>query len=244
MALAVVGLTACSAASEPPVASQPTGVSPPGVSPPDGESPGVSQPAVSQPDEGLPGVSEPGVSLPDEGSPGVSQPDGVSPGSEAGDDGRSGDDGDEGARDEGDGGVVPEGFGTAAYRVVPPGDGTPCDVCLWVADDGPSRGRGLMEVTDLGGRDGMAFVYDTPTTVRFTMRNTVMPLSIVFYDIDGEYLDAFDMTPCRAEPCPTYPTPAGFTVAIEVPLGGAESLAMVPGSTLEFLGPDCDVVGV
>lgn len=135
-------------------------------------------------------------------------------------------------------GVEPEGFGTIAAVMTPP-DGESCEVCLWLAETPSDRGRGLMGVTDLGGRDGMAFVYDQPTATSFTMRNTLLPLSIVFYGPDGAYLDAFDMTPCEAEPCPSYPTPGGFTVAVEVPRGGAAELGMVPGSRIELLATAC-----
>jgi uncharacterized protein len=97
-----------------------------------------------------------------------------------------------------------------------------------------------MGVTDLGGRDGMAFVYEQPRTTSFTMRNTLLPLTIVFYGPDGGYLDAFDMEPCTAEPCTSYPTPEGFTVAVEVPQGGAAEVGMVPGSSLTLLTADCE----
>jgi len=137
------------------------------------------------------------------------------------------------------GGVVPQGFDTTPARVTTV-DGEVCDLCVWVADDNARRGRGLMGVTDLGGLDGMAFVYDEPRTTSFTMRNTLLPLTIVFYGPDGRYLDAFDMEPCEAEPCPPYPTPEGFTVAVEVLQGEHAGLAMVQGSVLELLTGDCE----
>ncbi len=96
-----------------------------------------------------------------------------------------------------------------------------------------------MQVTDLGGLDGMAFRYDSPHTTSFTMRNTVMPLSIVFFDADGAHLDEFDMEPCVAEPCPSYPTPTDFVVAIEVPRGGLAGLGIGPGSVLELFAEGC-----
>jgi uncharacterized membrane protein (UPF0127 family) len=139
-------------------------------------------------------------------------------------------------------GVTPEGFDTIGARVVA-ADGSTCDVCLWRADEGDERGRGLMGVTDLGAGDGMAFVYLDPTTTAFTMQNTVIPLSIAFFGPDGEFLDAFDMEPCRAEPCPTYPTPAGFTVAIEVPQGDLDELLIGVGSRLELGDEGCPVAG-
>ena len=133
---------------------------------------------------------------------------------------------------------MPEGFGTIAARVTA-ADGATCDMCLWLAADVATRGRGLMQVTDLGGFDGMAFVYEAPHTTSFTMRNTVMPLSIAFFGADGALLDAFDMEPCVAEPCPSYPTPTDFVVAIEVPRGGLADLEIRAGSMLELLAEGC-----
>jgi uncharacterized protein len=135
-------------------------------------------------------------------------------------------------------GVVPEGFGTIAARVTA-SDGEVCQLCLWLADDDAARGRGLMQVTDLDGLDGMAFRYDAPHTTSFTMRNTVMPLSIAFFGLDGVHLDAFDMQPCVAEPCPSYPTPNDFLVALEVPQGGLPELGIGAGSLLELLAEGC-----
>lgn len=133
-----------------------------------------------------------------------------------------------------------EGVDTAVATVRREPGATPCELCLWVAADDATRRRGLMGVTDLSPAVGMAFVYDEPRTTNFTMRNTVLPLTIVFYDERGAYLDAFDMEPCTAEPCPSYPTPADFSVAVEVPRGDAGSLGLVPGSQLVALGGDCD----
>ena len=134
--------------------------------------------------------------------------------------------------------MVPVGFGTIAARVTAP-DGEICELCLWLAADAATRGRGLMHVTDVGGLDGMAFRYDAPHTTSFTMRNTVMPLSIAFFGVDGSFLDAFDMPPCLTEPCPSYPTPADFVVAIEAPDGGLAELGIGAGSTLELLAEGC-----
>ncbi len=135
-------------------------------------------------------------------------------------------------------GVVPEGFASIAARSTD-SDGTVCELCLWIAEDGEQRARGLMGVTDLGPTDGMAFTYPTPTTGAFWMKNTLMPLSIAFFDGEGRYLDAFDMEPCTADPCERYPTPSGFVVAVEVAQGDLERLGLVPGATLELLGGEC-----
>ena len=58
--------------------------------------------------------------------------------------------------------VVPEGFERVAATVTA-ADGTVCELCLWLAATGEQRSQGLMFVTDLGGADGMAFRYESPT---------------------------------------------------------------------------------
>jgi hypothetical protein len=137
------------------------------------------------------------------------------------------------------GAVVPEGFEQAAATVTA-ADGTECELCLWLAETGSQRALGLMYVTDLGGPDGMIFRYDSPNTSAFWMKNTVMPLSIAFYDQGGAYLDGFDMAPCTADPCPTYPTPANFADAIEVPQGMLDELGIKPGSVLVVSDLPCE----
>ena len=135
--------------------------------------------------------------------------------------------------------VVPEGFDRVAARVTEP-DGTVCDVCLWLAATTEQRQRGLMFVTDIGPADGMAFQFPDSKSGSFWMKNTLLPLSIAFYSPDGDHLDAFDMQPCTADPCPTYPTPDGFLIAVETTQGDLGDIGMVPGSTLELLDLPCD----
>ena len=99
-----------------------------------------------------------------------------------------------------------------------------------------------MFVTDFGPADGMAFVYAGPTTTRFWMKDTPLPLSIAFFGSDGQFLDSFDMDPCVSDDsaeCVRYPTPVGFVVAIETRQGGLAELDMIEGSTLELLDLPC-----
>jgi uncharacterized membrane protein (UPF0127 family) len=110
---------------------------------------------------------------------------------------------------------------------------------MWVADSDAERAQGLMQVEDLEGAFGMAFVYDRPTNSAFWMKDTVMPLSIAYYDADGMFVGAQDMEPCApGTECAVYPPPGEFTIAIEVPQGGLDDLRLVPGSRIE-LGDPC-----
>ena len=137
--------------------------------------------------------------------------------------------------------VIPAGLDMEAARVTT-ADGTVCDLCLWIADTVDLRNRGLMFVDSLGPADGMGFVYPDLVTTRFWMKDTVLPLSIAFYGVDGAFVDSFDMDPCTADDsadCPRYPTPPDFVVAVETYQGGLEALDMTPGSTLELLDLPC-----
>lgn len=101
--------------------------------------------------------------------------------------------------------------------------------CLLLAQTAAQRQRGLMTVTDpaLGGYDGMLFRFDSDVTGGFWMRNTPMPLSIVFIDSSGRIVSSADMKPCGdSGDCPTYPAAGPYRSAIEVPQGGLGRLAI------------------
>jgi uncharacterized membrane protein (UPF0127 family) len=88
-----------------------------------------------------------------------------------------------------------------------------------VADSDEERQHGLMGVRDLPANDGMAFVYDDPSTETFWMKDTPLPLAIAFVGADGHILAIREMTPCAAEPCATYAAPGPYTWAVEANAG-------------------------
>jgi uncharacterized protein len=109
-------------------------------------------------------------------------------------------------------------------------DGTTRTPCLLVARTPATRDRGLMGVTDpaLGGYDGMLFAFDGDVTGTFWMKDTVIPLSVVFLDGSGHRVSSADMTPCPTSTtnCPLYPAAAPYRWAIEVPAGHLEALGL------------------
>jgi uncharacterized membrane protein (UPF0127 family) len=133
--------------------------------------------------------------------------------------------------------VLPEGFSAVGVTLTEP-DGSVCQTCMLLAADPAQRERGLMEATTLGGYDGMVFSYDSPIRGAYWMKNTVMPLSIAFFDGDGTFMTDFDMDPCTSDPCPTYGPGAAFRYTVEVPRGALADVGAVAGSTIE-LGLPC-----
>ena len=123
-------------------------------------------------------------------------------------------------------------------------DGRVTGCCLLVAATDEQRQRGLMEVTDLGGYQGMVFVWDDDTQGGFWMRNTPTPLSIAWFDADGRFVSTTDMAPCSAtaDDCPTYPPEGPYRFAVEVFQGDLEALGVGPGSRLTLGGPCAEAV--
>ena len=63
------------------------------------------------------------------------------------------------------------------------------------ADDYQERQQGLMERTRLAENAGMMFVFESPKTYCFWMKNTLIPLSVGFIDAQGKLVQINHMQP-------------------------------------------------
>ena len=108
-----------------------------------------------------------------------------------------------------------------------------------VAEDDASRAQGLMGVTALGADEGMAFLWDEPTTGSFWMKDTLIPLSIAFVDAGGRIITIRDMTPCTAEPCDTYEATGPYVMAVEANEGWFDGQAITVGDPARFKRSYC-----
>ncbi len=99
-----------------------------------------------------------------------------------------------------------------------------------VADDEAERSRGLMLRESLGRFDGMLFVYDREQPVAFWMKNTLIPLDLLFFDASGRLTHVHenavpgDLTAIPSE------GPAQFV--LEINGGAARALGLEPGAEL------------
>jgi hypothetical protein len=140
--------------------------------------------------------------------------------------------------------IVPEGYSAVVIEVAQE-DGTTKELCVWLAESSDQHQRGLMEVTSLGGADGMLFRFPGDYTGSFWMKDTVLPLSIAFFAGDGAFVSATDMEPCppTAESCPLYQADGMYTDAIEVVQGDLPSIGIGSGSRLSVTDRSCQPSG-
>ncbi|MDG4648395.1 DUF192 domain-containing protein [Roseibacterium sp. SDUM158017] len=108
-------------------------------------------------------------------------------------------------------------WGTARFRVD-------------IADTPETRARGLMFVEEMPQSSGMLFVFPEERVRTFWMRNTYIPLDIIYFDASGAWVSVqadavpFDET--------SLPSDAPAQYVLEVNAGLAEAFGMGPGTEL------------
>lgn len=88
-----------------------------------------------------------------------------------------------------------------------------------IADDQAERARGLMDRDRLQDGSGMLFVFDEPQDLTFWMKNTRIPLDILYFDGNGKFVSRTTMSPCSTPECPLYPSDGPARWALEVNAG-------------------------
>ncbi len=97
---------------------------------------------------------------------------------------------------------------------------TVAKVAVEIADTPVTRERGLMSRTTLADGEGMLFVFKQADILRFWMKNTLIPLDILYFDAKGNLTNAIDhMDPCTSDPCKLYPSIEPSQYALELPAG-------------------------
>jgi uncharacterized membrane protein (UPF0127 family) len=95
-----------------------------------------------------------------------------------------------------------------------------------------------MNRRDLGGYDGMIFHFPQAGRVAFYMKDTLIPLSIAWFDPSGRFVSATDMSPCPpGMNCPLYYPAADASTAIEVEQGHLAGLGIGSGAAISVGGP-------
>ena len=102
-----------------------------------------------------------------------------------------------------------------------------------IADDAFEIARGLMYRTTLAENRGMLFIFEGEQTLSFTMKNTLIPLSIAFIGSEGRIVDIQDMKPLDDDP-PSYVSARPAQYALEVNQGFFEERGVEVGDRAEL----------
>jgi uncharacterized membrane protein (UPF0127 family) len=105
---------------------------------------------------------------------------------------------------------------------------------LSVADTEAEREQGLMGRTSLARDGGEVFVFDGPVHTGFWMKDTLIPLSIAFWDASGRIVDVKEMAPCTSDLCPIYRPRAAYTHALEMNAGWFDQHEVRIGDQVEL----------
>ena len=110
-----------------------------------------------------------------------------------------------------------------------------------VADNGAERERGLMFRDELAPDHGMLFVHEREEPLAYWMKNTRIPLDILYFDNAHRLVSQQrDVPPCSlGDACPPYPSAAPARYVLELNAGQASQLDLQTGARLEI---DPDVV--
>lgn len=116
-------------------------------------------------------------------------------------------------------------------RVTVVGDWGQAAFTVSVVDTPETRARGLMFVEEMPQMTGMLFVYEAPQAVSFWMKNTLIPLDMVFASPEGEILHVHE----NAVPGDLTPIPGGDGVqmVLEINGGMADRLGISVGDTMQ-----------
>lgn len=109
---------------------------------------------------------------------------------------------------------------------------------LEVAGTSEQMQRGLMFRTELPGDRGMLFPFEPARRVHFWMKNTRIPLDMVFIR-DGRIVNiTHQAQPCTGDPCRYYPSVVPVDRVIELPGGTAEALSLQLGDPVRPVLPE------
>lgn len=96
--------------------------------------------------------------------------------------------------------------------------------------------RGLMFRESLCEECGMLFVFQDEQPRTFWMKNTLIPLDIIWMNSQKEITGISEAMPCTSDPCKTYSPQGNAKYVLEVNAGFSQRNDLGAGSKLEFRG--------
>jgi uncharacterized protein len=111
------------------------------------------------------------------------------------------------------------------------------DSCFMVeiADNEQARQQGLMYRKELAQGNGMLFIFEKESRVGFWMKNTLIPLDMIFIssNLTVAYV-ASNVQPCKTVQCPTITPPTPVKYVLEINAGLANKKGIAVGDVISF----------
>lgn len=105
-----------------------------------------------------------------------------------------------------------------------------------VADDFEERARGLMYRESMSDEHGMLFVHESEAPLAYWMKNTKIPLDILYFDAERRLVSIQRGVPiCTAgDRCPNYPSRGPAKYVLELNAGRSDALGLERGDPITF----------
>lgn len=123
-------------------------------------------------------------------------------------------------------------FEDGRLAFVSPANDTLTTIAIAIADTEAKRSRGLMRQRSLGYDRGMLFIFDEPNTTGMWMKNTPLPLDIVFVAPDSQIVNIARRTTPFSEKNIAPDAPSTF--AVEVRAGFADKFSLAPETRIRW----------
>ncbi len=103
-----------------------------------------------------------------------------------------------------------------------------------LAETSAEKTKGLMYRAELPENQGMLFVFEKDAPRTFWMKNTLIPLDMIFINSEWKVVEVkANVQPCREDPCPSYPSEPAMYV-LEINGGMAEKSGIKVGSIVSL----------
>jgi len=104
-----------------------------------------------------------------------------------------------------------------------------------IADTFEERKQGLMWRRSMGKYNGMLFIFDDEAARRFWMKNTLIPLDMIFMDKDYHVVSVVKQAqPCKKDPCDTMSSGKSAKFVLELNGGMADEMGLKEGDTAQL----------
>ncbi len=104
-----------------------------------------------------------------------------------------------------------------------------------IAETAQERQQGLMFRTHLPKDQGMLFIQPEAAPAAFWMKNTYIPLDLLYFDSAGRLLEIHaDVPPCITPSCPAYVSKGPIKYILEINAGNARRLGLQPSARLHW----------